>query len=74
MKPLTAHAREVLAQIAKAPVPSVKVNPGVRDRLIRGHLVETVQLPSPYKKHKGSTCNHLQITESGREAVNAEID
>ena len=64
--PLTIHSQRVLAQIAKAPIASLLVNPGVRDRLLRENLVEIVQLLSPYKKHKGGTCPHLQITDIGR--------
>jgi len=66
MNPLTPHARSALAIIAQAPVPSLTVNPGVINRLLRENLIELVQLPSPYKKHKGGNCAFLQITEAGQ--------
>lgn len=64
--PLSAHARECLAEIAAAPVTYGRFNAGVVDRLLRGNFVEVVQLPSPFKKDKGGNCRHLQITEEGK--------
>jgi hypothetical protein len=68
-RPLTAFSRKVLASIAKEPVPRNSINPGVADRLLRGDLVESVLLPSPYKLHKGTPIAHLRITEAGRREV-----
>lgn len=67
--PLTEFARQELKRISQAPVPSQTVNPGVINRLLRGNLIQLVQLPSPYKKHKGKNCEHLQITEAGRQEL-----
>jgi hypothetical protein len=67
--PLSIHAKQVLAEIARAPVPKLDVNPGVRDRLYRESLIEFVKLPSPYKKHKGGKCDFLQITKAGLDAL-----
>lgn len=64
--PLSEHALSELRNIARKPLTCLEVNPGVRERLSREGLVEIVQLPSPYKKHKGANCSHLQITEKGR--------
>ena len=63
--PLSAHALEELRNIARAPEPKSGVNPGVVDRLTREDLVEVVDLPSPFKAHKGGTCPHLRITDAG---------
>lgn len=68
-RPLTTFARGVLCQIADKPVPSSAVNPGVVDRLLRGQLVEEVQLPSPYITHGGKSINHLRITNTGRAEI-----
>jgi len=67
--PLSEHAKDRLREIEQAPVPTLALNPGVVDRLLRESLVEIVQLPSPYKKHKGGTCAHLRITDAGRQAL-----
>lgn len=67
LKPLTPHARGVLRGLANlGPAPSREINPGVVDRFHREGLTVTVNLPSPYKSHKGRTCAHEQITEAGR--------
>ena len=66
--PLSKTALDVLAGIAVAPVPRQVVNPGVVNRLTREHLVEVVDLPSPYKTVRG-TVEHLRITPAGREAL-----
>lgn len=67
--PLSEHAREELRNLAKNPIPTVGINPGVVNRLLRENLAEVVQLPSPFKAHKGGNCAHLQITEAGRAAL-----
>lgn len=67
--PLTKFSLSVLSDLRIAPQPTQEVNPGVVDRLLRGALVRTVDLPSPYKAHKGGNCPHLQITDAGRALV-----
>lgn len=64
--PLTHHALSELRLIVAHPVPSQDVNPGVVNRLLREALVECVQLPSPFKSHKGRLIEHLKATEAGR--------
>lgn len=63
---LSAHALAELRNIAQSPEPSLGVNPGVINRLMREELVEVVRLPSPFKTHKGRPIDHLQITDAGR--------
>ena len=69
--PLSAHAIAELRNIARSPEPTVGVNPGVINRLMRENLVEIVLLPSPFKTHKGRPANHLKITDAGRERLAA---
>lgn len=64
--PLSDHSIGVLRQIAKSPMPTMEVNAGVIGKFCTEHLVDLVQLPSPYKSHKGGECEHAQITERGR--------
>lgn len=66
--PLSPSARKVLSSLAESPVPRSQVNPGIVDRLTREPLplAEVVDFPSPFKAHRGGTCPHLQITETGR--------
>lgn len=65
--PLTAHALEVLRFMANnGPQPRNSINAGVVNRFEREELVESVLLPSPYKTHKGSKIEHLQISAAGR--------
>lgn len=64
--PLSPHALAELRDIAAAPVPCCAVNAGVRNRLMREHLVEETRLPSPYATHRGQDIPHLRITEAGR--------
>jgi hypothetical protein len=70
--PLSAHARSELARIAKTPVPSQDVNPGVVNRLRRESLVELVQLPSPFASHKGRKIEHLQVSDAGRALLDGD--
>jgi hypothetical protein len=63
--PLTDFAKKALGQIAKHPVPRQEVNPGVVNRLLRECLVESIELPSPYQKHKGGGIEFLKITKAG---------
>lgn len=69
--PLTLYATGVLRLLDICPRPYQEINPGVIDRLTRepNPLAEIVQLPSPYKVHRGDTCKHLQITAAGRDVV-----
>lgn len=67
--PLTAHALGVLRRLASADLPALEVNPGTANRLEREHLVERVLSPSPYKAHRGGTCEHLRITADGRARI-----
>lgn len=64
--PLSAHAIGELRDLLAAPAPCCTVNPGVRNRLERESLVETVALPSPFITHKGKRIAHLRITPAGR--------
>jgi hypothetical protein len=70
--PLSAHALAELANIAEVPLPRAGINPGVINRLSREALVETVDLPSPFKTHKGRKVPHCQITAAGRTALAAD--
>ncbi len=63
--PLSPHAITVLLRIATSPMPTVQINPGVVDRLLRENLVELVRLPSPFKTHKRKPIDHLQIVDLG---------
>jgi hypothetical protein len=62
IRKLSDHALAELADIRRKPVPSCSVNPGVARRLIADGLVEIVELPSPFKTHKGARIAHLQAT------------
>ena len=64
--PLTPHATERLRQLLRGPIPANEINAGVINRFMREDLAELVMLPSPYKSHKGSNTNHVQITDKGR--------
>jgi hypothetical protein len=66
--PLSEHARAELRALVDAPIPCAGVNPGVANRLLREGLVEIVQLPSPFKTHRGRAIDHLRITDEGRAA------
>ena len=66
-KSLTDHAKAVLRDLLRRPKPLMEINAGVRDRLSRGGWVRVIEYTSPYAKHKGGTCQHLALNESGRE-------
>jgi hypothetical protein len=66
-KPLTDHSKGVLRDLLHRPKPLREINAGVRDRLARGGWVRVIEYASPYAKHKGGTCQHLALNESGRE-------
>ncbi len=65
-KPLTEHAKGVMRDLLRRPKPLMEINAGVRDRLGRGGWVRVIEYASPYAKHKGGTCHHLALNESGR--------
>src|ERR1044072_1501777 len=67
--PLSQHALSKLLSAARKPFPFQDLNPGVRDRLLREDLVEIVQLPSPFKAHRGATIAHVKIPDAGRAAL-----
>jgi hypothetical protein len=64
--PLTDHAWAVLGQLARGPIPSSEINPGVNNRFRREDLAETVELPSTFASHKGKKIAFTQITAAGR--------
>lgn len=62
--PLSEHAYSVLKSLVRnGPRPSQEINPGVMDKFRREGLAVEVQLPSPYKTHKGGTCAHAKATD-----------
>lgn len=63
---LSAHAMTELKFIAREPLPRSTVNPGIVNKLLSEKLVNSVQLPSPFKVHKGGNCEHLEITDLGK--------
>lgn len=72
LHPLSAYALAELVSIAACPEPYGNVNPGVADRLLRGALVEVVDLPSPFRTHNGRAIRHLRITNAGRALLAGE--
>lgn len=66
---LSEHAKGVLQMLRDGPRPRREFNPGVVNRLLRNDIVETVDLPSPYKTHKGGNCEHLRITPFGQKLI-----
>lgn len=66
-KPLTDHAKGVLRDLLRKPIPMKEINPGVRYRLQRGGWVREIQYTSPYAKHRGGTCPHLALNSAGQE-------
>lgn len=70
-KPLTKHARDQLVVIRQqGPIPRSELNPGVRDRLVRGAgpglpYIEEINHTSPYIAHGGKTIAHVVITPAG---------
>jgi hypothetical protein len=65
-RPLSEKAKAVLYVLARGPIPRQEINPGISDRLERKNLVEIVDLPSPYKSHKGANIRHTRLTSAGR--------
>lgn len=67
--PLSAPALAELRKIDRHPVPRCVVSSSVANRLEREFLAKTVMLPSPFKRHKGESIAHLQITDAGKERI-----
>lgn len=67
--PLSDHAKGVLRELMNGPIVMREINPGVMNRFKREDLVEVVQLPSPYKSHKGADTDWVRITEAGKAAI-----
>lgn len=61
LRPLSPHAREVLALLAEKPIPRNSLNPGVRDRLIREGLLRYED-----RARGKRIVTHAVITEAGR--------
>lgn len=59
--PLSAAAQAAIEALRTAPIPCTSLNPGIIDRLRREGIVETVDLPSPFKTHKGRAIPHLRL-------------
>lgn len=66
LRPLSAHALEVLGLLARAPMPMQEINPGVTNRLRREGLIAEETMVSPYKTHKGGKIAFAVITDAGR--------
>jgi hypothetical protein len=62
LKPLSAHAWEVLEQLNEGPIAGYQINPGVRDRLVREGLAK--EMP-----RRGDWV----ITEAGKAKLNDEL-
>jgi hypothetical protein len=69
--PLTPAALGVLSLLTRGAIPVQEINPGVRNRFDREVLVDYVELPSPYKTHKGRKITFAQINDAGRAALTA---
>jgi hypothetical protein len=46
-----------------------EINPGLRDRLDRGGLIDVKNAPSPYRTHKGREIAHAFLTEVARRLI-----
>lgn len=62
---LSALARAELMRLLRGPRPRQEFNPGIVNRLLRGELVELVEMPSIYPTRKGNI-QFLRITDAGR--------
>jgi hypothetical protein len=67
--PLTAHAIAALVALSRGPKPRREVNPGLANRLLRGALVESVFLPSPYKNQATVKIEYLRLTKAGHDTA-----
>ncbi len=64
--PLSEAALSVLHSLASGAMPAQEINPGVQNRFMREALAEYIDLPSPYRTHKGRKIKFMQITDAGR--------
>lgn len=68
--PLSKTALDALADAARAPVPTQKINPGVVHKLTTEGWAEIKTIPSPYPTHKpGTTITALVATQKGRDRI-----
>lgn len=69
--PMTPVAWSALESLLSGPAPVQSFNPGVRDRFYREEVpvVETVDLPSPFKTHKGREIPHFRLTDHGKKLL-----
>jgi len=65
LNPLTEHGRNMLAELAKTPMPTLAIESYLIDRFQRGRLIEIVRRKSPFKIHQGGDCDHAKITDAG---------
>ena len=70
--PLSETAKAALRGMTLAPVPRNTLNPGVANRLLRGGLVGSAMLTSPYKNHMGKDIEHFRITAAGKEVIESK--
>jgi hypothetical protein len=72
--PLSQHAIGVLRELRRGPVVCQDINAGVQNRFLRdplGALAEFVNLPSPFRTHKGKLIPHMQITQAGNDFLDS---
>jgi hypothetical protein len=62
-KPISDHSDRVLRSL---PLPAQEINPGARGRLLQAGYAEIVDMPSPYKKHRGALIPFYAVSEKGR--------
>lgn len=65
LRSLSEHAKDVLAKLAIADMPTQEINPGAVNRLIKGGLISIVDKPSPYRTIPGNV-GFACITDAGR--------
>lgn len=59
-RPLSKHAREVLASLGGSGRPSQDINPGVVNKLVSEGLAELYEAPSPYRTKAGTRCTWIR--------------
>jgi len=69
--PLKPATYEAMASLKSGPKPRNTINNGSIDRLLREALIDSVWLPSPFKTHKGSKIEFVQLTQAGLDALAA---
>lgn len=70
--PLSPSALAVVEELRSGPMARSGMNPGVVDRLLREGCVEVVELPSPYRTHRGKLIPHLRLLEGAAPAPQPE--